>query len=238
MSIVGRPWASNWRLHGGAPHQRRQVGRAGIPWPALVARTSSSASSRQRLGRPPARCCPRTASCRHTGCGPYRNPHEPAVPPGNEGQAERRRVRTTARRVDIRPVRRQLQLARPGLDADQLHDHRVALAVDTFLGDDFRVEYPTGSGTEVRLRDVAEDIARRLHVRIWQDDSWDAAPYSSTYEKFPDRSGLARLVVVPRVLPRRHGSRHRRLRTRPAGRASWPTCSARNGIIDAIDSGR
>ena len=79
---------------------------------------------------------------------------------------------------------------------------------DSFMGDDFRVEYPTGSGTEVRLRDVAEDIARRL-VSIWQDDENGHRPVFGAYREVPDRPGLARPAVVPRVLPRGHRGRHR-----------------------------
>ena len=81
---------------------------------------------------------------------------------------------------------------------------------DSFMGDDFRVEYPTGSGEEVRLRDVAEDIARRL-VSIWLDDENGRRPVFGAYEKFQTDPDWHDLLLVPRVLPRRHGSRDRRL---------------------------
>ena len=81
---------------------------------------------------------------------------------------------------------------------------------DSFMGDDFLVEYPTGSGTEVRLRDVSEDIARRLVVDLAARREGPAAGLRHVRE-VPDRPGLARPAVVPRVLPRRHRGRHRRL---------------------------
>jgi len=54
---------------------------------------------------------------------------------------------------------------------------------DAFMGDDFKVEYPTGSGNMVRLREVARDISARL-VSIWQRDENGRRPVYGTYEKF------------------------------------------------------
>ena len=56
---------------------------------------------------------------------------------------------------NIGPVRRQLELARPDLDAGQLPAHRVAARFHHYYGDDFRVECPTGSGRIMTLREVA-----------------------------------------------------------------------------------
>ncbi len=54
---------------------------------------------------------------------------------------------------------------------------------DAFMGDDFTVDYPTGSRNAVRLRDVAEDIAARL-VSIWLHDADGRRPVQGTIEKF------------------------------------------------------
>ena len=54
---------------------------------------------------------------------------------------------------------------------------------DSFMGDEFTIEYPTGSGQRVRLRDVAEDIAARL-VSIWLPDADGRRPLYGSIEKF------------------------------------------------------
>ena len=54
---------------------------------------------------------------------------------------------------------------------------------DSFMGEDFTVEYPTGSGQVVRLREVARDISDRL-VSIWRRDEDGRRPVFGTYEKF------------------------------------------------------
>ena len=54
---------------------------------------------------------------------------------------------------------------------------------DLFMGDGLMVEYPTGSGNSVRLRDVAEDIAERL-TSIWLPDPDGRRPVFGSIEKF------------------------------------------------------
>jgi hypothetical protein len=56
---------------------------------------------------------------------------------------------------------------------------------DEGLGESFTVEYPTGSGTRVRLRDVAADLARRL-VSIWLPDEAGHRPASGAAAKLRD----------------------------------------------------
>jgi hypothetical protein len=56
-----------------------------------------------------------------------------------------------------------------------------------FLGDEFTVEYPTGSGTERTLADIAQDLADRL-VAIWLPD---------TDARRPVYGGTARLQEDP-----------------------------------------
>jgi hypothetical protein len=47
---------------------------------------------------------------------------------------------------------------------------RALLQYDQFFGPDHTVEYPTGSGRQLRLREVADDIADRL-VSLWLPDA-------------------------------------------------------------------
>ena len=107
---------------------------------------------------------------------------------------------------------------------------------DSFLGDDFRVEYPTGSGTEVRLRDVAEDIARRL-VSIWQDDEQGRRPVFGAYEKFQTDPDWHDLLWFHEYF---HGDTGAGIGA--SHQTGWTGIVAhllcQNGIIDAIDSGR
>jgi hypothetical protein len=53
---------------------------------------------------------------------------------------------------------------------------------DRDMGESFTVEYPTGSGVRMRLRDVARDLARRL-VAIWLPDETGARPVYGPYQK-------------------------------------------------------
>ena len=52
---------------------------------------------------------------------------------------------------------------------------RALLQYDQFFGDDFLVEYPTGSGTKLSLGEVAGDLADRL-VSIWLPDAEGRRP--------------------------------------------------------------
>ncbi len=52
-----------------------------------------------------------------------------------------------------------------------------------FLGDDFKVEYPTGSGCQVSLWDVAQDLSLRL-IKIFLKDENGRRPVYGGIEKF------------------------------------------------------
>ena len=54
---------------------------------------------------------------------------------------------------------------------------------DNWLGPEFTIEYPTGSGRHFRLRDVASDLAHRL-VSIWLPDADGRRPVYGSIEKF------------------------------------------------------
>jgi hypothetical protein len=56
---------------------------------------------------------------------------------------------------------------------------------DDWFGDDFRVEHPSGSGGEHRLRDVARDLSRRL-VSIWLPGPDGRRPVYGSYGKLGD----------------------------------------------------
>ena len=63
---------------------------------------------------------------------------------------------------------------------------------DDGLGETFTVEYPTGSGRRLRLRDVARDLAMRL-VSIWLPDAEGRRPVYSAYDRYatdPEWRGL------------------------------------------------
>ena len=83
-----------------------------------------------------------------------------------------------------------------------------------YYGDDFTVECPTGSGRQMNLYQVAEEIARRLANIFLKDKDGRRPVYGGTRE-VPGRSALARLPPVLRVLPRRQ--------RRPASGASHQT---------------
>ena len=107
---------------------------------------------------------------------------------------------------------------------------------DSFMGDDFRVEYPTGSGNEVRLRDVAEDIARRL-VSIWLDDENGRRPVFGTYEKFQTDPDWHDLLWFHEYF---HGDTGAGIGA--SHQTGWTGIVAhllcRGGLIDTIESGR
>ena len=59
-------------------------------------------------------------------------------------------------------VRRQLQLARAGLDSAQLPVIEALQKFDWYYGPTFTVEYPTGSGRMLTLWEVSVELSRRL----------------------------------------------------------------------------
>ena len=62
--------------------------------------------------------------------------------------------------IGHRHVRRQLQLARAGLDAGECAADSRPVVVLSYYGDNFKVECPTGSGKLMNLFEVAREIAR------------------------------------------------------------------------------
>jgi hypothetical protein len=62
-----------------------------------------------------------------------------------------------------------------------------------YFGDSFTVEYPTGSGAEHTLDEVADDLAARL-VSIFLDDAGGRRPVFGHYEKFQTDPALHGLI--------------------------------------------
>ena len=83
-------------------------------------------------------------------------------------------------------------------------------AYGRFFGDDLRVEHPVGGGAERNLTEVADDIAARL-VATFREGDDGRRPVHGAVRQVPHRSGVAPDGAVPRVLPRRHRCRSRRI---------------------------
>jgi Mannosylglycerate hydrolase MGH1-like glycoside hydrolase domain len=60
---------------------------------------------------------------------------------------------------------------------------RALLQYDEFFGPEHTVEYPTGSGRRLRMRDVADDLANRL-VSLWLPDADGRRPVYGQTELF------------------------------------------------------
>ena len=75
-----------------------------------------------------------------------------------------------------------------------------------FFGDDFTIEYPTGSGTELTFREIAQDLADRI-LSIWLRGRGRPAPRVRRNRAAPGGSCVAGQPALPRVLPR--GQRRR-----------------------------
>ena len=85
---------------------------------------------------------------------------------------------------------------------------RALLQYYVYYGDDFTVECPTGSGRQMNLYQVAEEIARRLANIFLRDEDGRRPVYGGT-RKFQDDPHWRDLPAVLRVLPRRQRGRPR-----------------------------
>ena len=86
---------------------------------------------------------------------------------------------------------------------------RALLQYYLYYGDDFTVECPTGSGRQMTLYQVAEEMARRLASIFLQGPGRPTAGLRRQPE-VPGRPALARSPAVLRVFPRRQRGRPRR----------------------------
>ena len=87
---------------------------------------------------------------------------------------------------------------------------RALLQFYLYYGDDFRIECPTGSGHEMNLYEVAEELSRRLATTFTRDAD-GRRPVFGGDRALPGRPDLGRQHPVLRVLPRRQRRRDRRL---------------------------
>jgi hypothetical protein len=88
---------------------------------------------------------------------------------------------------------------------------RALLQYDQFFGPEFTIEYPTGSGQPLALRDIAGDIADRL-ISTWLPGADGRRPVYGGVELMQTDPAWKESLVL-RVLPWRH-------RRRPRGHAS------------------
>ena len=155
----------------------RPTGRS---WPASSSRWYEPGVRRAPPAGAGARPPHEAAAAPHARPGrvpqPVRHPLAQPPPRGRALRLARRRRalhgRLRAGRVAHRPVRRQLQLARPDLVPAQLPAHRgAARSSHRYYGDDFLVEHPTGSGVNLPL-----DQHRRRPRRPPRSPSSAAAP--------------------------------------------------------------
>jgi hypothetical protein len=65
---------------------------------------------------------------------------------------------------------------------------RALLQLDEFYEDEFTIEHPTGSGVEMRLRDVAADLGHRLGRIFLEDDDGRRPVFggSRTFQEDPN----------------------------------------------------
>ena len=120
-------------------------------------------------------------------------------------------ARLRAGRVDERPLRRQLELARAGLVPDQLPARRGAARLPPLPRRRLprRVPDRVGPRADARARSPTSSPAGSSRSSSTATDG--RRPVLRRLRAVPGRPGLARPDPVPRVLPRRHRRRPRRL---------------------------
>ena len=117
---------------------------------------------------------------------------------------------------------------------------RALLQYYRYYGDDFTVECPTGSGRQMNLYQVAEEIGRRLAAHLPARRGRAAARSTAATEKFQDDPHWRDLHPVLRVLPRRQRRRPRRQPPDRLDRRHRPrscTCSPRRRGEEVVERG-
>jgi hypothetical protein len=77
-----------------------------------------------------------------------------------------------------------------------------------YLGDDYKVEFPTGSGEMLTLWEISQQLSRRL-ISLFRARPDGSRPFSAAGSAIETRRALARPSALPRILQRRHGPRAR-----------------------------
>ncbi len=106
-----------------------------------------------------------------------------------------------------------------------------------YHGDDITVEFPTGSGQHMNLKEVAKRLSpcRLSHIFLREPGHRAQARMGRSGE-VSNRSPLSRLCLVLRILPRRQRRGHR---SQPSDRldgVGGEAPAAERGITDAISS--
>jgi len=100
-----------------------------------------------------------------------------------------------------------------------------------YLGDDFKVECPTGSGIYMNLWEVAAEISKRL-TRLFLRGEDGRRPVYGKNELYHSDSPLARPDPVLRIFPRRRRLRSRREPSDRLDRRRRQTHAAKRRIIN------
>ena len=66
----------------------------------------------------------------------------------------------------------------------------------SYYGDDLTVEFPTGSGNQANLREVADDLARRL-VSLFLPDARGHRPFHGDRDRLQDDQSWCDLLLFP-----------------------------------------
>ena len=113
------------------------------------------------------------------------------------------RARLRARRIDDAALRRQFELARPGVVSAELPADRGAAEAPLLPRRRFqgRACRPVPA-TTATLWDVTTDLTRRL-IGVFLRTTHGRRPVNGDRREVPGRSALARPHPVPRILPRR-----------------------------------
>ncbi len=125
----------------------------------------------------------------------------PYVLQGRRGGVPRR---LRAGRVDQRPLRRQLELARPGLVPAQLPADRGAAEVPLLPGRRVHGRVPDGLGHDADALGVLARALAPAGRRSSAATTDGKRPFNGDDALFQTRPALARPDPLPRVLPRRH----------------------------------
>ena len=98
-----------------------------------------------------------------------------------------------------------------------------------YLGEEYKIEFPTGSGTMLTLWDISQELAHRL-VGLFRRDARRPPAVQRRGRAISERYALARSDSVPRILPRRNGRRTRRITPNRLDGSDRPTgCVRRPG---------
>lgn len=127
-------------------------------------------------------CCRSVSSCRSTVSAAYRA-STPSGAISAPCPASPGADRISARRIEQRPVRGQLELARSGLDADQLRAGAGSGKIPSLSGRRFKVVAPGVDNQQLTLKEIARLFSDRL-VDLFRRDENGLRPAFSADSPF------------------------------------------------------